>query len=175
MHPFVLSVASVLSPIVAVPSNNHQFAVIIYWGEWAALFNYIKMIMSFGCQRVKELLPATGTQKSWCQRGPWKSVALQTSLLSSSNWLEQAAGQRSLLWGEITELLSSLLTAGYRAGMDRFLFHTPAKIQGNPKKDLLSYISTMPLAFLPHPHGRNWSLGITRCYLVPFCCRRYRR
>lgn len=128
--------------------------------------------MSFGCQRVKELLPATGIQKSWCQRGPWKSVALQTSLLSSNKWLEQAAGQQSFLWGEITELWSSLLTAGCRAGMNRFLFHTPAKIQGNPKKDLLSYISIMPLAFLPHPHGRNWTLGITRCHVVPFCCRR---
>lgn len=132
------------------------------------------MIMSFGCRRVKELLLATGIQKSWCQRGPWKSVALQTSLLSSSNWLEQAAGQPSFLRGEITELLSSLRTAGSRTGMGRFLFHTPAKIQGNQKKDLLSYISTVPLALhsIPHPDGRSWSLGITRCHLVPFCCRR---
>lgn len=98
--------------------------------------------MSFGCQRVKELLLAPGILKSCCQRGPWKCVALQPSLLSSRNWLEQAAGQQSFLWGEITELLSNLLTAGSRTGMDRFLFHTPAKIRGNPKKDLLSYIST---------------------------------
>lgn len=117
--------------------------------------------MSFGCRRVKELLLATGIQKSWCQRGPWKSVALQTSLLSSSNWLEQAAGQWSFLRGEIAELLSSLLTAGSRTGMDRFLFHTPAKIQGDQKKDLLSYISAMPLALysIPHPHGRSWEFG----------------
>lgn len=117
--------------------------------------------MSFGCRRVKELLLATGIQKSWCQRGPWKSVALQTSLPSSSNWLEQAAGQWSFLRGEIAELLSSLLTAGSRTGMDRFLFHTPAKIQGNQKKDLLSYISAMPLALysIPHPHGRSWEFG----------------
>lgn len=73
-------------------------------------------------------------------------MGLQTSLLSSGNWLEQAAGQQSFLERKRTKLLSSLLTAGSRTGMGRFLFHTPAEIQGNQKKDLLSYISMMPLA-----------------------------
>lgn len=138
------------------------------------MFNYIKMIMSFGCRRVKEPLLATGIQKSWCQGGPWKSVALQTSPLSSSEGLELAAGQRSLLRGEATELLSSLPAAGSRTGTGRFLFRTPAKTQGNQKKDLLSYISTTPLALcsMPQPHGRSRSLGITRRHLVPFCCGR---
>lgn len=90
--------------------------------------------MSFGCWRVKELLLATGIQKSWCQRGPWKSVALQTSLPSSSNWLEQAAGQQSFLWGEVTELLSSLLAAGREQAWADFCFTPHQKYKAVKRK-----------------------------------------